>query len=232
MSDWSWKQAVAERVIQITNETGSAVVSIDDLYRHLEEFSKLFPRNRHVREKIRQILQRLRDDGFLSFQGGGRYLLNLGYEELESEPAPLGARGIEAPGTKEVVRNVRLRSTLLGVEIKRRYRYTCQVCRVPVPLWRNRYYAEAHHLWPLGSPHFGPDVPGNIIVLCPNHHVMFDRGVATILPDSLRLQHLVEGVFARRAQLYVEPWHSLRPKCIQLHHREIFQKGLLLTRVT
>lgn len=44
-------------------------------------------------------------------------------------------------------------------------------------------YAEAAHINPLGKPHNGPDVEGNILCLCPNHHVMFDNGVFTIADD-------------------------------------------------
>ena len=227
MSDWSWKQAIADRVLQIVNEKSSAGFSIEELYAYVEDFSNLFPRNRHVKEKIRQVLQRLRDQGFLRFHGGGSYSLNLANQELEGDPVPLSVQGVEFPITKQVVRNIRLRSTLLGAEIKRRYKNNCQVCRIPVPLWKGHYYAEAHHLWPLGSPHFGPDVSGNIIVLCPNHHSMFDRGVVTILPDKLLVRHIVEGVFPKRKTLYLEPWHSLNHRYLEYHHGKIF--GTLLS---
>ena len=32
----------------------------------------------------------------------------------------------------------------------------------------------------MGSPHNGPDVKENIIILCPNCHVKFDNGVIDI----------------------------------------------------
>jgi type II restriction enzyme len=75
MSDWSWKQAVAESVLRLVNEKASPSFSIDEIYAQVPEFSALFPRNQHVKEKLRQTLQRLRDDGFLSFVGGGNYQL-------------------------------------------------------------------------------------------------------------------------------------------------------------
>lgn len=226
MSEWPWKQAVADRVLQIVNEKSSAGFSIKELYAYTKDFSTLFPRNRHVREKIRQVLQRLRDEGFLQFHGGGSYSLNLANQELEGDPVSLDGRGVEFPKTKQVVRNIRLRSTLLGVEIKRRYNNNCQVCRVPVPLWKGQYYAEAHHLWPIGSPHFGPDVFGNIVVLCPNHHSMFDRGVITILPHKLVVRHILEGIFPRQKTLYLEPWHSLNHRYLEYHHTKIFGKSM------
>ena len=225
MSDWSWRQAVAERVLQVVNEKASVSLSLDELYEHLSEFQKLFPRNRHVKEKVRQVLQKLRDSGFLVFEGGGVYSVNLEFEELESERAPLHSIGIESPVTKQVFQKIRLRNTLLGAEIKHRYRNTCQVCRVPVLLGFGLCYAEAHHLWPLGAPHFGPDVPGNIIVVCPNHHVMFDRAAVTIVPGTLSLRHIAMGVFRADARLYLEPWHSLNSRYVKYHHRIFEQRG-------
>lgn len=227
MSDWSWKQAAAERILQIVNESRSINFSIYDLYTYIDEFSGLFPRNHHIKEKIRQTLQRLRADGFLLFQGGGSYKLNLAYDELESDPAPLKAYGVQVPETKQVVRNIRMRNSFLGIEIKQRYRNICQACRIPVPLYSGQNYAEAHHLWPIGSPHFGPDVAANIIVLCPNHHAMFDRGVVTIKPDTLRVLHIVEGVFPKNARLFLGPWHPLNQKYLNYHHHEIFGKRQL-----
>lgn len=49
--------------------------SLGDLYLREEEFSAAYPDNRHVRAKIRQQLQNLRDLGVLSFEGRGEYQL-------------------------------------------------------------------------------------------------------------------------------------------------------------
>ena len=220
MADWSWKQAVASRVLQIVNRKNSVAFSLDEVYAYTDELSRLFPRNRNVRPKIRQVLQRLRDhEGFVSFLGEGRYSLNLEYQELQGEPVLRGQDGVESPITKRVFRNVRLRNTFLAAEIKRRYGDICQVCRIPLVIAATRYYAEAHHLRPMGQPHLGPDTAGNIIVLCPNHHAMFDQGVATIIPGSLKIAHQVEDVFPQQARLYVEPWHVLNRKHLEYHHR-------------
>ncbi|MGA9885035.1 MAG: DpnI domain-containing protein [Candidatus Acidiferrales bacterium] len=47
--------------------------SLADIYGHVEALVRLHPRNRHVRDKIRQQLQVLRDLGLLEFLGSGRY---------------------------------------------------------------------------------------------------------------------------------------------------------------
>ena len=48
---------------------------LGDVYAKETELSRLHPSNRHVRDKIRQQLQVLRDKGLLEFLGGGRYRL-------------------------------------------------------------------------------------------------------------------------------------------------------------
>jgi putative restriction endonuclease len=44
-------------------------------------------------------------------------------------------------------------------------------------------YAEAAHIRPLGWPHDGPDVAENVLCLCPNHHVLFDRWQLSLTDD-------------------------------------------------
>jgi HKD family nuclease len=44
------------------------------MYRFVEEFREAYPRNRYVEDKIRQILQQLRDDGFIEPLGRGRWI--------------------------------------------------------------------------------------------------------------------------------------------------------------
>jgi type II restriction enzyme len=49
--------------------------SLAEVYDASGELQQLHPNNLHVREKIRQQLQRLRDMGLLAFLGHGKYLL-------------------------------------------------------------------------------------------------------------------------------------------------------------
>jgi len=226
MGDWSWKQVVAKCVLDIVNAKNSPTFTLNEVYHYEDEISAAFPRNHNVRQKIRQVLQRLRDDeGFVSFDDKvkAHYTLNLENEELQGEPVLPGQRGIELPVVRRVVRNVRMRCTFLAAELKRRYHCLCQVCRKPVPVSEKRFYAEGHHLKPLGSPHNGPDVFGNIIVLCPNHHVMFDLAVATIVPVTLRIDHRVPDVFRGSRRLHVESWHELDPRYLEYHHRRFLE---------
>lgn len=49
--------------------------SLQGVYAHAEALGRLHPANRHVRDKIRQQLQVLRDLGLVEFLGRGDYRL-------------------------------------------------------------------------------------------------------------------------------------------------------------
>ena len=49
--------------------------TLDDIYIFENELSKLHPENKHIKDKIRQQLQVLRDKGYLDFTARGRYQL-------------------------------------------------------------------------------------------------------------------------------------------------------------
>lgn len=62
-------------VLNSVHALGKPEFSLSDAYSAEKELQRLHPRNRHVREKIRQQLQVLRDLGLLEFLGPGRYRL-------------------------------------------------------------------------------------------------------------------------------------------------------------
>jgi HNH endonuclease len=91
------------------------------------------------------------------------------------------ATDIETPTNRIPYSTLRiLRDTTLACFIKRLHNYKCQICGTTIPLSNGKFYAEAHHIQPLGSPHNGPDVESNIIILCPNHHAMCDYAAITL----------------------------------------------------
>lgn len=59
------------------------------------------------------------------------------------------------------------------------YNFTCQVCEIRISI-KGIGYAEAAHIRPLGRPHNGQDKLNNLLCLCPNHHVMLDKGIIAI----------------------------------------------------
>jgi type II restriction enzyme len=62
-------------VLQVVRSLNKTQFTIADMYGRAGELTNLHPDNRHVRDKIRQQLQVLRDMGLPEFLGGGRYRL-------------------------------------------------------------------------------------------------------------------------------------------------------------
>ena len=76
-----------------------------------------------------------------------------------------------------------VRDTAVTRRLKELYEYRCQVCNIRLEGAAGPY-AEAAHIRPLGAPHHGPDTLGNVLCLCPNHHVLFDLSAFTIADDG------------------------------------------------
>lgn len=112
-----------------------------------------------------------------------------------------------------------VRDTKLSQAIKKLYNYTCQVCSLRISV-KGVGYAEAAHIRPLGLPHNGADQSENLLCLCPNHHVMFDKGVF-LINDDLSL-HGIDG------SLFVHHQHGISKDNLA-YRRKIFQS---LTAVT
>ena len=83
-----------------------------------------------------------------------------------------------------------VRDTKLSRDIKEKYERKCQICGERISLASGGYYAEAHHIKPLGSTYQGPDTSDNLIVLCPNHHTEFDFGSIAIDPKNNKIIHV------------------------------------------
>ncbi|WP_218136259.1 HNH endonuclease [Nonomuraea jiangxiensis] len=75
-----------------------------------------------------------------------------------------------------------IRDNALSRLIKTLHDHTCQICGIRL-LLPHGPYAEGAHIRPLGSPHDGHDVAGNLLCLCPNDHVLFDQGAIVVRDD-------------------------------------------------
>ena len=93
-----------------------------------------------------------------------------------------------------------VRDTEQARRVKALYDYECQMCGVRL-VGLAGPYAEAAHIRPLGAPHDGPDVPENILCLCPNHHVLFDHGGVAIGADLF--------LIGAEGRLTVHPEHQI-----------------------
>ncbi len=62
-------------VLKCVEDIGSEFFELSQVYEFEERLSGLYPMNQHVRQKIRQQLQVLRDQGVIEFLARGRYRL-------------------------------------------------------------------------------------------------------------------------------------------------------------
>ena len=82
---------------------------------------------------------------------------------------------ISLPNRTEFVGLRIIRDTAVTRRLKLLHRDQCQLCNLVLDLG-HRTYSEAHHIRPLGNGHDGPDIAANILVVCPNCHVLLDYG--------------------------------------------------------
>lgn len=124
----------------------------------------------------------------------GYYVWRFRLVKVTNEPSPetttLSTRetkksyspGNESPQRMEVRTQRIVRTTAVGEYVKGLYDCACQRCGLRI-VSKGGPYAEAAHIRPLGRPHDGPDVPENVLCLCPNCHTEFDFGVWAIADD-------------------------------------------------
>jgi HNH endonuclease len=120
--------------------------------------------------------------------GGGVWGLR-SFEKSTPTASDIDAIGDEAPERQHQEIYRILRDTTLARQIKLLHKNKCQICGESIGLPSGEFYSEAHHIQPLGDPHKGPDTPENIIVLCPNHHVMLDYGIIPIELAEINSHH-------------------------------------------
>lgn len=74
------------------------------------------------------------------------------------------------------------RNPVLSSALKLRYKDKCQICDNTFKIDRG-FFCDTHHLKPLRAG--GTDTSDNILVLCPNHHRIFDRSRTEIISKSI-----------------------------------------------
>ena len=105
-----------------------------------------------------------------------------------------------------------IRDSKLGRQLKKLYEYKCQVCDLQISTEAG-FYAEAAHIKPVGTPHNGPDLIENLLCLCPNHHLMFDKGVFYVSDDMT-----LGGI---KGRLKVHTNHVISQEFL-IYHRQMF----------
>lgn len=115
-----------------------------------------------------------------------------------------------------------LRDQTLVTELKSQYDHTCQICGHRLQSASDAGYSEVHHIKPLGNPHNGPDIPENMLVLCPNHHADFDNGMLTVNPDTHTVTHAYDDRVSG-TQMTMHADHQIQSAFIEYHNDVIVE---------
>lgn len=119
------------------------------------------------------------------------------------------------PGRQTATISRIIRDSEAARGVKAMYSFKCQICQTSLET-PGGLYAEAAHIRPLGGKHDGPDNQGNILCLCPNHHVLLDYGAISIKDDMTLL-----GLNGR---VSLDPKHSIDLDNLRYHRDHIFNQ--------
>jgi hypothetical protein len=122
----------------------------------------------------------------------------------------LVADGVSGPAARSesLVSRV-IRDTGAVRALKAHYDDACQRCGTRLTLVDDSAYSEGHHLRPLGRPHDGPDIPTNILIVCPNCHVTLDHG----------------AVLLERTAITIIPPHEIAEEFLRYHNDLARKRG-------
>lgn len=124
--------------------------------------------------------------------------------------------GADQPGHATSVVLRRIRNSKVTQWVKDHYQDECQFCGVVLKT-RSGRYSEGAHVRALGSPHNGPDQTTNVLCLCPNCHVLFDKG-------GLYVKDCVVYWTADHSpahKLLTRPGHDVKPEHFAYHRQRI-----------
>jgi hypothetical protein len=192
----TWRQFTLTQVEAFCHERGSRTFTLGEFLSGREPLFRSFaPNNRHVTEKIRQTLQKLRDDAALTFvDGRGTYTLRtvpLLRDEVQDDKEDF-LRSL-APEKREYLIEVFARDRGWVTLARRHYGDYCLFpkCTNTFITERGTPYIEVHHIIPLYEG--GEEALWNLSVVCAHHHRMSHfanvstrREVAVLLTDIVR----------------------------------------------
>ncbi len=198
-----------------TLESLGGIAPLSEIYKSIEKF-RTEPSPKRIKEIIRRTIVTYSSkskkinskDVFYSVEGLGSGIWGLhSFNKITPNAIDLNLpKGEKNPISVVQTTYRKLRDTNLSRTIKVLHKNKCQLCGKYIELNNGSRYSEGHHIKPLGKPHNGPDVAGNILILCPNHHVMLDYGVIEL----------------KDAEIKTIPGHEIEREYIDYHNKEVW----------
>lgn len=197
----SWRSAL-HSLITSKWQVGD-LFTLQEVYGLERSLFRLFPKNKNVKEKIRQTLQQLRDAGEVRFVDNlGLYELVQGDKRTRSSSVAttnLFPDQVREPGryfegaTKRVTVNAYERSSTARKACLDHHGINCKVCGL---CFGDAYgslgegFIHVHHLKPLASAdlHYFVDPVRDLVPVCPNCHAMLHREMPPLTVQQLRRQ--------------------------------------------
>ena len=201
-------------IVSALNNIGG-VASLNEIYNEVKKIRPA-PHPKSFDATIRGAIERNSSDSkayssnndlFFSVHGLGagiwglRSYLPITPVASDIEPLPTGT--IDPIRNKQTTYRI-LRDTDLARKLKLMHKNRCQICSLTLKT-NDSTYSEAHHIIPLGAPHNGPDTPENIIIVCPNCHVLLDYFSIELSTDNITS---ITG-------------HTIASKSIQYHNKNM-----------
>lgn len=151
-----------------------------------------------------------------------RYLLKAAGAQFNdygkgSKDSVVASSTLEPPKRISVQITRVVRDTAKTRRLKETYEYYCQVCNQRIEISQVKFYAEVHHIRPLGGNHKGLDEESNMIVVCPTHHAYFDFGIPRFL--SAKRVKIGEETFTLLSK------HDLSKENLDYHNEFIFDSN-------
>ncbi|KUO53657.1 MAG: hypothetical protein APF76_18380 [Desulfitibacter sp. BRH_c19] len=139
---------------------------------------------------------------------------------LEKEDNTLDAESSGETRAKQYLVNKQVRDSNAVKILKTEYDNICQICGEPLVPIEGLSYSEACHIHPLSEG--GSDDKTNMLILCPNHHTIFDLGVITISPEDLKtIIHADNNHHSNIATLKIIK-HQISSTNVRYHYSNIF----------
>jgi hypothetical protein len=181
--------------------------TLDQAYELAEApLEEIYPKNKHIRDQIRRLLQKLRDDSFLDFVDRGLYRVvgnrarlrppMASYRPVEMlseeiEDSELEETELVEGGVSKITINTYERNPKARAECIEKYGCQCSICGFDYEKHYGQFgkgYIPVHHLVPLSTltKLYVVNPVTDLIPACANCHAIIHRKRPPFTPDEVK----------------------------------------------